>query len=307
MYQATVRQSGVWGDSLRSDWAFETVTASAMGTFRSAARDLMPAGMIPDEEDGESVRSVGSVFSRDEDQSMQAAHGSDVTVQQQAAHSTTNIRPPEAEPDMESLVEEEKKEEAEAEADAEASSPAQGQGPPPAYQAGSLRGQRRSSYGRRTSVDGRGISLREADLGTGVDTIRPVKKVDKEGSLRLSADFVGSLRQRSQGGTENDVTSSPSTSTAMPSPVSPKSSAKRQKATEAEKAGAAMVTEIVLPLLQKTTHDDMDAREIEGLSMLSRGFEELREVNPALAYNVILDILSGINEYDIFPLSLLNR
>ena len=41
----------------------------------------------------------------------------------------------------------------------------------------------------------------------------------------------------------------------------------------------------------------MDAREIESLSMISRGFEELRDVNPELAYNVILDILSGINEY----------
>jgi hypothetical protein len=43
--------------------------------------------------------------------------------------------------------------------------------------------------------------------------------------------------------------------------------------------------------------DDMDAREIESLSMLSRGFEELRDVNPELSYNVILDILSGLNEY----------
>lgn len=42
--------------------------------------------------------------------------------------------------------------------------------------------------------------------------------------------------------------------------------------------------------------DDMDAREIESLSMLSRGFLELKEANPALAYNVVLDILSGINE-----------
>ncbi len=40
----------------------------------------------------------------------------------------------------------------------------------------------------------------------------------------------------------------------------------------------------------------MDAREIESLSMLSRGFQELRDVNPELAYRVILDILSGINE-----------
>jgi serine/threonine-protein kinase 24/25/MST4 len=40
----------------------------------------------------------------------------------------------------------------------------------------------------------------------------------------------------------------------------------------------------------------MDAREIESLSMLTRGFDELKEANPELAYNVILDILQGINE-----------
>jgi serine/threonine-protein kinase 24/25/MST4 len=41
----------------------------------------------------------------------------------------------------------------------------------------------------------------------------------------------------------------------------------------------------------------MDAREIESLSMISRGFTELKEVNPELAYNVIVDIISGVNEY----------
>ena len=41
----------------------------------------------------------------------------------------------------------------------------------------------------------------------------------------------------------------------------------------------------------------MDARELEALSMLSRGFIELKEANPELAYNLVLDILSGINEY----------
>ncbi len=47
----------------------------------------------------------------------------------------------------------------------------------------------------------------------------------------------------------------------------------------------------------KAITDDMDAREIESLSMLSRGFEELRDVNPELSFNVILDILAGLNEY----------
>ena len=54
-------------------------------------------------------------------------------------------------------------------------------------------------------------------------------------------------------------------------------------------------------MISKAITDDMDAREIESLSMLSRGFEELREVNPELAYSVILDILAGLNEYVIHP------
>lgn len=40
----------------------------------------------------------------------------------------------------------------------------------------------------------------------------------------------------------------------------------------------------------------MDAREIESLAMLGRGFSDLKDVNPELLYNVVLDILAGINE-----------
>ena len=47
----------------------------------------------------------------------------------------------------------------------------------------------------------------------------------------------------------------------------------------------------------------MEARELESLSMLSRGFTELKEANPELAYNIILDILSGINEYVLSALT----
>jgi serine/threonine-protein kinase 24/25/MST4 len=43
----------------------------------------------------------------------------------------------------------------------------------------------------------------------------------------------------------------------------------------------------------------MDAREIESMSMLARGFADLKDANPELAYNVILDMLAGINEYVI--------
>jgi serine/threonine-protein kinase 24/25/MST4 len=44
----------------------------------------------------------------------------------------------------------------------------------------------------------------------------------------------------------------------------------------------------------------MDAREIESLSMLLRGFAELKEANAELSYTLILDILQGINEW-VFP------
>ena len=57
-----------------------------------------------------------------------------------------------------------------------------------------------------------------------------------------------------------------------------------------------MVNDVILPTLENAIRDDMDAREIEALSMLARGFSELKDVNPELAYNIVLDILAGINE-----------
>jgi serine/threonine-protein kinase 24/25/MST4 len=63
-----------------------------------------------------------------------------------------------------------------------------------------------------------------------------------------------------------------------------------------------MVSEVIVPTIQLAIRDDMEAREIEALSMLSKGFEDLREANPELAYNLVLDILTGINEC-VFPSS----
>jgi len=65
---------------------------------------------------------------------------------------------------------------------------------------------------------------------------------------------------------------------------------------EAMKVGRCVVDDVILPTCEKTIHDDMDAREIESLSMISRGFSELKEVNPELAYNLIVDIISGVND-----------
>jgi serine/threonine-protein kinase 24/25/MST4 len=72
--------------------------------------------------------------------------------------------------------------------------------------------------------------LNEADLGTGIDTIRPIKKVDAAGSLRLSNDFVGSLRKE---------------------PSDKSYGSHRRRASEGARAGKAIIEEIVTPVLKR--------------------------------------------------------
>ncbi|KAG6821278.1 hypothetical protein H0H93_002388 [Arthromyces matolae] len=278
MYQPTVRQSQTW-DTIRSDWNFDTIKSStAMGTFRSMAKDFEPLGTVPDEDDDLNDEEIdGSVETG-------ATKGSDpkvlgIGINSHAAHSTVIIKPirtPSSDTTISKLLEEEAVS-GEAESDNPDDDEAASQlGAPPAY-TGSVRSNRRASYSARMSAEGAGTILREADIGTGVDTIRPVKKVDPAGSLRLSAEFVGNLRKDSP--------------TTPPSPTK-----HRRTQSQGAKAGVALVDEVVLPILQNAIRDDMDAREIESLSMLSRGFLELKEANPDLAYNIVLDILSGIND-----------
>jgi len=98
-----------------------------------------------------------------------------------------------------------------------------------------VRSSRRASYAARTSVDGAGTVLREADLGTGVDTIRPVKKVDGAGSLRLSSEFVGSIRK------DGSISSrSPTVHT--------------RAASETARAGRSLVEDVVLPILSQVRY-----------------------------------------------------
>ncbi|KDR83741.1 hypothetical protein GALMADRAFT_55364 [Galerina marginata CBS 339.88] len=259
---ASVRSTVTWdtNNTMKSDWNFDTVkTMSALGTFRGTVNDLsMPSGMVA-EDDEESVYDTDGQDSID---TGAATKGSDpltpasLGMNSDASHSTVIIKPP---PELQDTP------------------PLEESGAPPAY-SGSVRSSRRASYAARTSVEGSGTVLRAADLGTGVDTIRPVKKVDPHGSLRLSSEFVGSIRKEGSGS----------------SPRSP--TAHKRAASEVAKAGRALVDEIILPILSNQIHDDMDAREIESLSMLQRGFSELKDTNPELTYNVILDILQGIND-----------
>ncbi|PCH41000.1 Pkinase-domain-containing protein [Wolfiporia cocos MD-104 SS10] len=291
MYQATVRNSGAWDGTLRSDWSFDTLrTSSAMGSVRSLIRASIPPGTIPDEEEDWDEDDVSvSVYEPEGaiDTTAATTRGSDVQLGMNAAaqHSTVIIRSlprPAGEKDVPPLMTDDYSDETAG--SSEPTTPPQSvetSEPPPAY-TGSVRSTRRASFQARNNLTN-GTILGEADIGNGVDTIRPVKKVDTVRSLRMSEEYVGTTRSR-EGNTSNP-----------PSPQGTKNSHKRVSG-EAVKAGRTLVDEVMLPILAKATRDDMDAREIESLSMISRGFEELRDVNPELAYNIILDMLSGINE-----------
>ena len=251
MYAPTVRNSGVWDGTMRSDWNFDTIrSTSAMGSFRSMAKDLTTHGTIPDEEyENESLYEVRESVNTDG-----ATHGSDAPTNSllpnsDAGHSTVVIRPISAalsEKDVPNLLPDNGSDETAN--SAEPSTPPQispdSVEPPPAY-SGSIRStsssQRRASYAARNNLT-TGTVLGEADLGNGVDTIRPVKKVDTIRSLRLSEEYVGSLR-RERSGSGSQSGSSPI------SPVNSKSgSAKRL---EAANAGRTMVNEVLLPTLEK--------------------------------------------------------
>ncbi|KIM25931.1 hypothetical protein M408DRAFT_330921 [Serendipita vermifera MAFF 305830] len=290
--QADPAGGGTWGggSTLRSSWSFDTArTDAAMGTYRSNAEDVFAAGYgsrfrtIPGDDDA-SVYSSASVKGSGTDQS---ASANGIGSNQQASHSTVVIKPLPSSPGKElpELITSASSNASNENSSAGPRTPVEGSSaPPPAYP-GITKTNRRSSWSARN--DPNGAVVRPSDLGTGSDTLRPFKKVDAAGSLRLSSDYMGSVRSR-----ENGSPTSPETPETN---GSGKGSHKRTKS-EFSKAGASMVSEVIVPTIQNAIRDDMDARELESLSMLSRGFTELREANPELAYNLVLDILSGIND-----------
>lgn len=293
VYQPTVRGTINWeiNDTIRSDWHFDTIkSTSVMGTFRSAAKGLVPAIENDDltvddqsiyEEDQESFDTGGAV------KGSTIVDPTVVRMNSHVTHSTVRINVIPQDRDLPVLAASTGLQGDVSAESIDLATPLQDSetevvDAPPAY-SGSMRSPRRSSYAARHKTTGAGTIMREADLGTGLDTIRPIKKVDTTGSLKLSAEYVGSTRSK------DDVPLSPT------SPAKDRVPFKRRPA-ESERAGRAMIDDVVLPVLQSAIHDDMDAREIESLSMITRGFMDLRDVNPALSYSVILDILSGINE-----------
>lgn len=236
MYQVTVRNRDTTR-SVQSEWMFETVkSTAAMGTYRNMEKDLVtPHGLEPSDHDDDSMYGVPPMNSIN---TGGATRGSNQVYMgmADAVRSTVVIKTPPNEKDVPRLLADEVTSENVDGTEGPSTPPSQE--PPPAY-TGSVRSTRRSSYATRSMTDGRGTVLREADLGTGVDTIRPVKKVDTVGSLRLSHEFVGSQRDGTSG-------SSPS------SPVTPKSPHTRTLS-DSMKAGQSIVDDVILPICEKVS------------------------------------------------------
>ena len=272
------QQQQTWGrnSTLRSEWSFDTMksSTSAMGSFKSTAKDLMrmplPPGMredpentsdeeegLPPIEESDDVYDSVPVMRSTSGAYPPGRMGHGVGFNVNAAHSTVLIKPVPPILDVPGLVPSEDESSPENSAEGLATPPAQDDvatatvlennrlnaalGAPPAYQqTGSVRSKKRSSYAERNSIQG--TIMREADLGTGVDTIRPVKKVDAAGSLRLSAEFVGMPSGRKDGTTDSGSMPGSPTQSRM-DPIH------KRSGSDAAKAGRAMVDQVLVPTL----------------------------------------------------------
>jgi serine/threonine-protein kinase 24/25/MST4 len=223
-----------------------------MGSFRNMAKDLVAPDMIPDE-DEEATSLFGTAEDRESLETGAATRGSDTPPtpggtdsEIQAEHNTVVVRSQLISPhELAVPLEEVNPSDATNPPGSTDANANPDLGAPPAY----VRTPRRSSYAARTAPNG--IVVREADLGTGVDTIRPVKKIDTTGSLRLSSEYVGSMRVREG----RDGSSNGSVPTSPTSPVKDKdrSSVHTRAVSDAAKAGRSLVDEVVLPTLQRVS------------------------------------------------------
>lgn len=144
---------------------------------------------------------------------------------------------------------------------------------------------KRTSYAARRDING--TILREADVGTGAHTIRPVKRFDTYNSNRASAEFV--RRKSSESSFASKRLSAGSRPPSISSPYSPPLSGDAGM-------GQTVVNEVIVPVLEGAASAELHPDELESLSAISNGFADLAETSPDLAYRVIVDILAGINE-----------
>jgi len=147
-------------------------------------------------------------------------------------------------------------------------------------------GSRKNSWAGRHDING--TIMREGDVGNGMHTIRPVKRFDSINSNRASAEFIrhSDTGRRSNSGSTMDGSAPPSPS----------------MSTESGVIGRAMVEEVVNPVLEhniNSQENELSPEDVETISLISNGFSDLAESNPELTYQIILDLLNGINEHEL--------
>lgn len=164
---------------------------------------------------------------------------------------------------------------------------------------------RKSTFNERRNTNG--TILKAGDIASGMNTIRPVKNLDQGGSARQSRGYIGSLRATS--GLGLDGLDEVENGLHKLSLHEPNGHSRRRRPTEDSRVetymdsgqvGRALVRDVVLPVFERAKDDEMDAREIEALEMISKGFEDLSRINAKIAYSTIVDLLLSMNEY-VFP------
>lgn len=267
--------------SYRSLAQFTFANGQANGNGNTGAY-AMPPGMIPDEDFIEEEEEGLAAIEESEDSfdsgaatkgSEEPLGGSGIGVNDGAAHSTVIIRRPSFQDAFDGRPEQLDEP---ASPGASADQLVAALGAPPAYDTPSPHIQtqthaqtpsssssnsppasptKRTSYAERTNTRGRGTQLRPADLGNGVDTIRPVKRVDAAGSLRLSAEYVGAVREREEGGGGTRGSAGSANSGAKDGKESEKEKErkKKEKQVEHKKAGRLMVDDVIVPIMQNVS------------------------------------------------------
>ncbi|BGP44097.1 hypothetical protein JCM10450v2_008314 [Rhodotorula kratochvilovae] len=176
---------------------------------------------------------------------------------------------------------------------------------------------KRNSYRARNDING--TVLAAGDVGSGLNTVRPIKRLDSAGSHRASTEFIRSASQRARERTHSASSSAASSSLfsteADEKAVTPDTSAASIEAPTAEperegegeaaaRLGRTVVTDVLGPVIDSLSASsakgkraaEVQAPDLEALAMVRKGFEDLAGSNPALAWKVVEGLLGGIND-----------
>lgn len=157
---------------------------------------------------------------------------------------------------------------------------------------------RRSSFNERNDING--TVLKEADVASGLETLRPVRRLDAGASAQTSQQFIGNPRSGSApSGLDKKDKDAPSSASSPQRPLRHSRSALASSSSTARAhatAGENLVRDVILPVMDRAKEQNLDAASVEAISMISKGFEDLSLLNSRLAYSTIVDLLLSMND-----------